>query len=72
MKVSLIPIVIGALSTITKGLVQGLEELEIRGRIETIQTMALGTLVDLVSVWKNSNPIYQPLRSGRIWHKVNF
>ena len=20
----------------------------------------------------DSNPIYQPLRSGRIWHKVNF
>ena len=20
----------------------------------------------------NANPIYQPLRSGRIWHKVNF
>ena len=19
-----------------------------------------------------NNPIYQPLRSGRIWHKVNF
>ena len=21
---------------------------------------------------KNIDPIYQPLRSGRIWHKVNF
>ena len=21
---------------------------------------------------KNIYPIYQPLRSGRIWHKVNF
>ena len=24
------------------------------------------------SHWLKSNPIYQPLRSGRIWHKVNF
>ena len=22
--------------------------------------------------WRNGYPIYQPLRSGRIWHKVNF
>ena len=31
MKVKIIPIVIGALGTITKELVQGLEDLEIRG-----------------------------------------
>ena len=36
-----IPIVIDALGTITKGLVQGLEDLEITGRVETIQTTAL-------------------------------
>ena len=30
--------VIGALGTATKGLLQGLEDLEIRGRVETIQT----------------------------------
>ena len=41
MKVTVIPIVIGALSSIAKGLVQGLEELEIRGQVETIQTTAL-------------------------------
>ena len=35
-KVKVIPIVYGALSTITKGLVSGLEDLEIRGRVETI------------------------------------
>ena len=34
-------IVIGALGTITKELVQGLEDLEIRGRVKTIQTTAL-------------------------------
>ena len=36
-----IPIVIGALDTVTKGLVQGLVDLEIRGRVETIKTTAL-------------------------------
>ena len=41
MKVTVIPIVIGALGTAPKGLERGLEELEIRGRIETVQTTAL-------------------------------
>ena len=41
MKVMMIPIVIGVLSTVTKGLVQGLEDLEIRKQVETIQTTAL-------------------------------
>ena len=36
-----IAIVIGVLGTVTKGFVQGLEDLEIRGRVETIQTKAL-------------------------------
>ena len=40
MKVTVIPIVIGALGTVTKGLVQELEDLEIRGRMETLQTTA--------------------------------
>ena len=39
MKVTIIPIVIGALSTINKRLVQGLEDLEIRGPVETIKTI---------------------------------
>ena len=41
MKVTIIPIVIGAFSTITKGLLKGLEDLEVGGRVETIQTTAL-------------------------------
>ena len=36
MKVTVIPIEIGALGTVIKGLVQGLEDLEIRGQVETI------------------------------------
>ena len=41
MKVTIIPIVIAALGTVTKGLVQGLENLEITGRVETVQAKAL-------------------------------
>ena len=38
---TIIPIVIGTLDTVTKGLVQGLEDLEITGRVDTVQTTAL-------------------------------
>ena len=41
MKVTIISIAIGALDTVTKGLLKGLEDLEVRGRVETIQTTAL-------------------------------
>ena len=41
MKVTIIPIVIGAFNTVTKGLLMGLEDLEFGGRVETIQTTAL-------------------------------
>ena len=41
MKVRMIPIVNGALGTATKELAQGLKYLEMRGRVETIQTTAL-------------------------------
>ena len=37
MKVTVIAIVIGALGTITKGLLLGLEDIEISGKLETIQ-----------------------------------
>ena len=41
MKVTIVPIVIGAFGTITKGLLKGLEDLEVGGRVETIQMIAL-------------------------------
>ena len=41
MQVTIIPIVIGAFGTVTKGLLNGLEDLEVSGRVETIQTTAL-------------------------------
>ena len=40
MKVTIIPTVIGAVGTVTKGLLKGLEDLEIGDRVETIQTTA--------------------------------
>ena len=33
-------IIIGAFGTVTKGLLKGLEDLEVGGRVETIQTTA--------------------------------
>ena len=41
MKVMVIPIITGALGTVTKGLSQGLKDLEIIGQVETIQTTVL-------------------------------
>ena len=41
MKVTIIPIVIVAFGTVTKGLLKGLEDLEVGGRVETVQTTAL-------------------------------
>ena len=41
MKVTVIPIVIGSLDTVTEGLIKGPEDLEIRGQVKTIQTTAL-------------------------------
>ena len=33
------PIVIGVFGTVTKGLLQGLEDVEITGQVETLQTL---------------------------------
>ena len=41
MKVTIVPIVIGAFGTITKGLLKGLGDLDVGGRVETIQMTAL-------------------------------
>ena len=41
MKVTIVPIVIGARGTVTKELLKGLEDLEVGGRVEIIQTTAL-------------------------------
>ena len=41
MQVTIITIIIGAFGTVIKGLLKGLEDLEVGGRVETIQTTAL-------------------------------
>ena len=51
MNVTVIPIVIGALGTVTKGLVKGLEDLKIMGWVETIQTTALLRLRRVLEIW---------------------
>ena len=55
MKVIIIPIVIGAFGTVTKGLLKGSEDLEIRGWLETIQTTSLlrtaGLLRRVLDTW---------------------
>ena len=48
MKVMVIPVIIGTLDTVTKGLVPVLKNLEIRGRVETIQSTALFGLVRIL------------------------
>ena len=45
MKVTIVPIVVAALGTITKGLWKGLEDLEIGGRVEIIQTTVFIPLI---------------------------
>ena len=40
-KVTFIPIVVGSLGTIPIGLVNGLEDLEIKGQVESIQSTVL-------------------------------
>ena len=69
MKVTMIPIVIGAFGTVTKGLFKGMEDLEVGGRVETIQTTALlrmarilrrvletwGDLLSLKLQWKTTS-----------------
>ena len=41
MQVTIILILIGAFGTVTKGLLKGLEDLEVGGRVKTIQTTEL-------------------------------
>ena len=41
MQVTIIPIIIGMFGTVTKGFLKGLEDLEVGGQVETIQTTTL-------------------------------
>ena len=48
MKMMVIPNISGALGTIPKGFMKGLEDLEMRGQVETIQTTALLRLTKIL------------------------
>ena len=52
MKVTIIPIVIDALGTVTKGLLKGLEDLEVGGRVETTE---ITVLLRTARVYYNNN-----------------
>ena len=80
MKGTVIPFVTGALSTVTKEFVQGLENLEIGGLVETIQTTTLlrssrilrrvlGTWGDLLSLKQVRN--HQQTLVGKTLKGVN-
>ena len=64
MKVTIVPIVIGALGTVTKGLLKGLEDLDVGGRVETTQTTALlrtaKILRRVLEIWGDSNSSEKP------------
>ena len=69
MKVTFIPIVIGALDTITEGLLKGLEDLEIRGWAETIQTT---TLFRLARILRKVLEIWGDLLSLKLqWNTIS-
>ena len=51
MNETVIPVVISAHGTVTKGLVQGLHNLEISGRVETIQTTVLLRSARIMKIW---------------------
>ena len=64
MKVTIVAIVNGAFGTITKGLLKGLEDLEVGGRVETIQMTALlrtaRILRRVLETWGDSNSSEKP------------
>ena len=68
MLVTILPSVIGAYGTVTKGLLKGLEDLEVGGRVETILTSTLlGTvriLRRVLEICCHSNSSERPLAKG--------
>ena len=69
MKVTIIPIVIGAFGTVTKGLLKGLEDFETRGRVETIQTT---TLLKTTRILRGVLQTWRDLLSLKLkWKTIN-
>ncbi len=57
MKVTIVPIVIDAYGTITKGLLKGLVDLEVGGQVETIQMTVLLSPEDLKRLAVTQTPV---------------
>ena len=51
MQVTIIPVVTGAFGRVTKGLLKGLEDLEVGGRVETIHTKTTRILRRVLETW---------------------
>ena len=69
MKVTIIPIVIGALGTVTKGSLKGVEDLEVKERMETIQITKLlrsARILRVLETWEDWKTI------GENWYKTLF
>ena len=67
MQGTIMPIVIGAFGTVTKELLKELEELEVGGRLETIQTT---TLLRTVRILRRVLEIWGDLLSLRLQWKT--
>ena len=71
MKVTIIPIVIDAFGTVTKGLLKGLKNLEIDDRVETIQITAwLKTariLRRVLETWGDLLPLKLQWKTWKMW-----
>ena len=69
MQVTIIPIVSGAFGTVTKGLLKGLEDLEVGRQVETIQTTLLRTariLRRVLETCGHSNSSEKPLANADV------
>ena len=75
MRMTVIPIVIGLLGTVPKGLIKGLENLEIRGQVENIKTTALlrstRILRRVLETRSHSNSSEKPRLCGKLSKQYN-
>ena len=60
MKMAIIPIVIGAFGTVTKGLLKELKDLKVGGRVETIQTTTLLRTARILRRVRGKSGLYGP------------
>ena len=70
MKVTIVPIVISAFVTVTKGLLKCLEDLEVVGRVETIQITALMRTVRIqrrvLETWRDLLSTQTPVKNHQL------